>query len=323
VRLALALALVLAACQPWYRDDQLAGRRARDPRAVAALLQRASEANAAGDPARAAAIVRDALERNPLADLGVYLTYAQYLHAAGEPERARAALRFRIGAADGEPVDVLWSAIVDSYLASDLTADALDIGGYDGLASATAAHPALAAIFQELLLADSATDPAAATRHLRRFLDAYGAPDHPFVSATVMAVREKLATGRPDLVAVLDRADAAVAAGDHATARLLYAEAYRMLPPGMLASHAEGFVAAAAAATDPASADPLAHAAAVEGDEALRAGRVGAAIHAYRRAVALAPWWRAAHENLRLLYEAAGRVAEADGERAFLSIYWP
>lgn len=309
--------VALAACQPWYRDDLRAGQRAQDPRWRDATMAEAATA-AQTDPARAAALVRQVVERDPLAPSNVYVTYARYLVAAGRPAAARAVLQFRIDSLEaGESSSDLQGAIVDAYVADDLTADALDHLGSADVSS----FGSLQVVFADLLRADAGGNSEEVIAGLRAFEDSYGCPDHPWIATKVASIQDDLAAIVPRLAALPDRADAALAAGDARTARLLYAEAYRMLPRGALEHHA-GFAEVGRTA-DPATDDPVAYAYATAGDDALRAHHLGPAIHAYRRAVAEAPWWRAAHENLALLYELDGRSDAAAGERAFVAEFLP
>jgi hypothetical protein len=313
------LLVALAACQPWYRDDLRAGQRAQDPRWSDATMAEAATA-AETDPARASALVRQVVERDPLASSSVYVTYARYLVAAGRPAAARAVLQFRIDSLEaGEGSGDLQTAIVDAYVADDLTADALDHLG----SSDASSYGSLQVVFADLLRADAGGNSVEAIMGLRAFEDSYGCPDHPWIAAKVASIQDDLAAIVPALAALPDRADAALAAGDAKTARLLFAEAYRVLPAALLLDHRAGFALAARAATDPATDDPIAYAYATAGDDAIRAHHLGPAIHAYRRAVAEAPWWRAAHENLALLYELDGRADAAAAERAFVAAFLP
>jgi tetratricopeptide (TPR) repeat protein len=161
---------------------------------------------------------------------------------------------------------------------------------------------------------------------LAAWMSAYGVPDHPLLRAARDEVANKILTAAPGdpalagLARAADVADREAAAGHAAHALALYGEVYRLLPAAVLEQHMAGFLRAAHDASDVFSIDASAYRAAMDGDEHARRGELGPAIHAYRRAVALAPWWADARHNLATLLTAIGRADDAREEERWATV---
>jgi len=235
--LVLAASTLAVACQPWYRDDLLRGRRA----------QREGSSNALDyiAPATAQPVVGASVPRAAGADI------------PGAPELARAA----------------------------------------SLAS---------------------TDPRRALAQYGTWLGVYGVPDHPSLRASRDRILKAAWADREInavLTTLLRRADLAAAAERVPAALVLYSQAFRQVPEAVFEAHAPSFLRAAAAVKDPAAIDPLACYLAAQGDVALKEKRLITAIRRYRRVVAIAPWWSAAHHNLAILLDMDGRGEESRLQR--------
>ena len=185
--------------------------------------------------------------------------------------------------------------------------------------AAAAGEPVVPELVRAAALAS--TDAREALAIYNSWLNSWGEPDHP----ALRRMRDQVvaaAWADPGINAVLTalirRADQAAAAGHVEVALALYSLAYRQVPTAVFEAHAASFLRAAAAAADPAAVDPLAGYLAAQGDIALKEGRLDAAIRRYRRAVAIAPWWRAAHHNLAILFYMSGRSDEARLQRAWV-----
>lgn len=305
-----AFLLLVCACQPWYRDAQRAGERATDRKHSAKLLNDANAAKDRGDHARAAALIRRAINDVPDQDADTYLLLARESFAANDVAGGRAACRRGMQ---------LWSTdsrfralLVEQWLADDLTARAIDEGGFttfDAIAADSTFAPHVDALRRAL--SAERTDTIAA--ELELWLAHYGIPDH----ALLVTARDAAAAKLVDrFTQIVDRADADLAAGHLARALALYSEAYRLLPSSVLDAHFASFAKAAQQVTDPESVDAGAYALALQANKDAEAGHLGLAIHAYRKAVARAPWWADARRNLASLYDDAGMSAMASAERA-------
>lgn len=309
-------ALLLVACQPWYRDDYRRGLRAQREPSAAALLERAERSHAGGHPKRAIEQAHAALARDP-SNGHAYLALARYLAAAGRHAEARFIARRGL---DATGLAELRPILQQAYLADDLTANALDLVEPPTVQGAAAAGVPGAA---ELARADelATRDPAQAMALYDRWLDIYGVPDHPILRAA----RERIVAAlwaddqtRTALADLLEAAEQATTNGHRGYALTLYAHVLLRVPGDPWVPHFPRFLHAASAVDDSAI-DPRARELARHGDAELKAGRLGAAIHAYRRALVLAPWWRAARHNAALLFDLAGRADEAAFQRSWLS----
>ncbi len=307
--LLLAGAVLVSACQPWYRDDLRRGQRAVHQPSAEALLEKARQANDGGHPQRAIGYARDAVVRYPTSG-PAYLGLAGYLRAAGREDQARFIARRGL---EVSGLAGLRRFLIDGYLAGNLTSAALDLVNPATVQDAAAAGIPGAA---ELARAErlSSTDPGRALAVYSSWLDAYGAPDHPLLRAAADHIVDAAWADHSThavLAGLLDAAYREAAADHRELALALYSHLYGELPGEVQGQHAQGFLYAAATARDPAAVDPLAYRLAVQGDAAAAAGKLGPAIHLYRRVVALAPWWSAAQHNLSLLLDLAGRTDEA------------
>lgn len=316
----LILVALVAACQPWYRDAEIAGRRATDQKHAAALVDEARSASGRGDHARAAGLLRRAVHDVPAQSADTYLMLAQESMAAFDVAGGRAVARHGMQLFPGDTRfrDVL----VADKLADDLTADAIDAAGATTFAAAAANVP-LAPHLDALSRALAADRGDTAAGELGLWLAHYGAPDHVVLrDAREQVARKILEATRtaPALSGLADapaRADAELAAGRLAQALALYSEVYRLLPRSELDAHLAGFATAAKQASDPAAIDAGVYELALAANRDAEAGLVGVAIRGYRKVIARAPWWIDAHRNLAALLEAAGRTEEAAHERAF------
>ncbi len=309
--------LLLAACQPWYRDAYRRGQRAQRAPTSAALLERAERSQLAGHPERAIEQARTALARDPH-DGRAYLVLARCLATAGRHAEARFIARRGLdttGLADLRPL------LLKEYLADDLTAAALDLIDQpaDLQRAAEAGVPGAAELARAEQL--SATDPDRAMAQYEKWLDDYGVPDHPLLRAArerivaAMWADDQIHLLLADLLRVADRE---TAAGHLEYALALYAHLLLRVPGDQFSRHLPRYLYAASAARD-AAIDPRARELARHGDAELKAGHLGPAIHAYRRALVLAPWWRAARHNLALLFDLAGRTDESRFHRYWLA----
>ncbi|MCX5744856.1 MAG: thrombospondin type 3 repeat-containing protein [Proteobacteria bacterium] len=328
-------ALSLAACQPWYRDRENLGRSAHDDTRTASELAEATAAHARGDHPRAVALMRALVERDPATDPAAWVLLGEAEIAAGRATEGRAYVRWKYDrlSADAPGAPRLRAVLVASLVADGLVARALDLVRPPSLAGALA-EPALAGPLHELGVAldEASADPEAALARTTAWFDAYGVPDHPIlagaremiVTAAWQAAHSP--TSEPALAALRrlgPHARAALQRGHVSTALALYAHAVRVLPAAELAPD-RAVMERAAATRDPAALDPVAHALAREGDAQVRAGNLGAALRAYRRAVASATWWTAARQNLAALLAIdrvdaraaaeAARVTDGDGD---------
>lgn len=313
------LALVVAACQPWYRDAENAGRRAGDTRRFDSLMAEAHRALDAGDQPRALRLVREALRDHPDAGSEYYRLYASLLGAADHPGQARAVLRFaleRIAPGDSR----LRSSLATSYVIDDLIGPAIEATGATSVAE-VAEPPELVSELAELQQALAAATAADAAIALEAWQQRYGCTDHPMIAAAVDQIQSRIwsaaTTTTPDpavapLGTLLVDADAAIAAGEVDVALSFYAEAARVLPASALAAHAPGIAAAVAALGDPVEVDAETYQLAVDAETALAQGDLGTAIRGLRRALARAPWWRAGHDSLAALL---GSVGQPDAAR--------
>lgn len=317
-----ALLCLLASCAPWYRDGEIAGRRATDrKRAHALVVGEARAESKKGNHARAAALVRRAVDEVPDLGADVYMLLATEQQVASDIAGVRATARRGMQL---YPSDTRFrSLLVADKVADDLTSEAIDVAGANTL-DAALTEPSLLPHLDALAQARKAAHADTAAADLAMWLSHYGVPDHP----VLRAVRDEIAArvwdaarSTPSLAALAqaaDQADAELAAGRLPRALALYSDVYRLLPEQVLAAHMTGFAKAAQQATDPESLDSGAYALAVAGDRDAAEGLVGLAIRSYRKAVARAPWWLDARRNLAALYDAAGRTKEAAHERAFI-----
>ena len=303
--------LLAAACQPWYRDPENRARRAHDDARADRELAEARAARAGGDPARAAALLRDLVERSPEAGAGTWILLGEVEADAGHAVLGRAYVRWRLRHLAGGPDALaLRTFLIASFVAEGRLAPALDLVEPPTLAEAMR-FDALARPLRPLQHAVdlAGTDPEAALGQARAWLDAYGTPDHPILAGAREAIASALwqaAAARAGWtpLAGLRRlgpeAREELDWGHLGPALALYAEAARLLPATAFAPY-RAEMERAAAAGDVSALAPDAYAFAREGDALARAGQLGAAIQRYRRAVARAPWWEQARRNLAAL----------------------
>jgi hypothetical protein len=302
---ALIAALLIAACQPWYRDAERGGRAVLDSDRTAREFADASAARAAKDPARAAAILRGTVRRNPRVSADVWLALVDAEVAAGDSVTARAHARWELARVNPtEPgAGALRALLIDALARDGRVAAALDLVEPATL-DAAVAHPALAAPLRELATGlRQLANPALARVYLGSWLASYGEPDHPILRAArdrIAAALWMSEAGTRDLPAIV--ADE-LAAGQLEAALVAYAEARQVVPADSLAALAPTLERAAAAAGITAL-TPAVHALAIDADAAARRGDLGAAITTYRMVVLRAPWWAAAHRNLDALLAA-------------------
>jgi hypothetical protein len=149
VRLAAALLIVTGAgaCAPWYRDDLERAQAAHDPAASTKLTTDADAAAKAGRPGEAADLLYEQILRDPAH--GDFVAFASAATRAGRGDEARAALRWKRRQPGGDDAPTR-RALIDSLVADDLVADALDL--FATLDEA-AADPALAPPLGELAAA--------------------------------------------------------------------------------------------------------------------------------------------------------------------------
>lgn len=312
-RIGIVVVAVVAACQPWYRDAERAGRDGLpgDTRA-SKLADDGNAASARGDHAAAARLYRQAIDLDP--DSSAYLPLAKEELALGDAIGAKAAARRGLEVHAGDHDLAVFLAARD--VADDRAADAIDDLGAKSIYDVTD-PPELAASLEALRKARSADHASEAVPALAAWFAAYGIPDHPILRQARDAIADDIWKAAPTdpslkgLAAAPDAADREAAAGHTAHALALYGEIFRLLPSSVLEQHTAGLVRAAHDAGDVFAIDASAYGAAMEGDEHARRGELGPAIHAYRRAVALAPWWAAARHNLSTLLAAIGRADEA------------
>jgi tetratricopeptide (TPR) repeat protein len=314
--------VVVAACQPWYRDAERAGRDGLpgDTRA-SELADQASAAAAHGDHANAAQLYRQAIDLDP--DSSAYLPLAKEELALGDGVGASATARRGLEVHTGDHDLAAFLAARDA--ADDRIANALDDLGAETLYG-IADLPELAPSLGGLQKAGVAEHPSDAVIALAAWMSAYGVPDHKLLRFARDEVASKIWSAAPTdpalagLARAPDLADREAAAGHAARALALYGEVYRLLPSAVLEQHMAGFLRAAHDAGDVFAIDASAYRAAMDGDEHARRGELGAAVHAYRRAVALAPWWVDARHNLATLLTAIGRADDAREQERWVGL---
>lgn len=317
-----ALLALATACHPWYRDGEIAGRRATDRKQSSKLIDEAKAASGRGDHARAEALLRRAIEEVPDQDSDTYLLLAREALAAFDVAGARAVARrgMQLFPSDARFRDVL----VSDSLADDLTADAIDAAGAATFSEA-ASHSALAPHLDALARALRAEHGDTVVGELSLWLAHYGVPDHRVLREAREEAARKIATAAAaspllsGLARAPARAEEELAAGNLPRALALYGDVYRLLPKSELDAHMAGFARAAKQVTDPAAIDARAFELAVQANRDAEAGLLGVAIREYRKVVARAPWWIDAHRNLASLLETAGRTEEAAHARAFIA----
>ncbi len=302
-RVLLVAMLATAACQPWYRDRENRARIAHDDRRTERELAVATAAHDRGQHAVAARQLRAIVDRNPDVDNRVWMLLGQVEADAGRAEVGRAYVRWRLLQipAGSNAAVALRSFLISSLNAAGQTARALDLLQPPTVSAAVAQIPTLRPL--QAALDASANDPVAALAALVAWLEVYGQPDHPLLEAAreSIAVAAWRASAADATVRQLGpRARDELHHGNVAIALALYAHAKLVLPAAEFAPY-RAEMEAAGATQSAAAADPAAYGFAVEGDAALRAGNLGAAQQAYRRAVANAPWWKPAVQNLAAL----------------------
>ncbi len=313
-QLAILVTATCFACQPYYRDDL---RRGRAAGAARHLFSAASGARTHGDNRRCARIARRAVAQNPQADGDQYLLLARCEFDAGQHARARATARRALELHPGDS-DVA-RFLVEAYRADGLVASALDFVAPPSVEGAVAAG---VTELDDLVTAlhQASSDPAGALALYQKWLAEYGIPDHRLIRDARDRLLAAVAAD-PNVAAMLNelvRRTRAEADADHREAAVLVAsQAYRLLPESAYGDDDHGLVAAAASVANPATVAPFACNHAKDGNDALRAQKLGPAIHAYRLAVAAAPWWAVARRNLGLLLRVAGQYDEAERQLAW------
>ena len=313
------IALLLAACQPFYRDDLRAGQRVEKSSEVSKLLDDADRAANAGDLKRASGLAYDAIRENPSYSTRGYVILAMAFTRAGNAGAASKAIALgqkHFGSS-------MTSAMFDAYAREDRIADALD---YIKATTFSDAKGYSVGQLTQLANADDAKTTDAAMQHYLAWREVYGVPDHAALRDAVDRITKRIGDDIDHrtplgmrLLAIGPHADAASARGDVAGALTLYALAERILPANKFVGYRAAMARTAAKVTDVSAIDPVASNFALDGDAALKAGKIPAAIHAYRLAVAHAPWWGNAHGNLAELLALAGHPGDAALERVWAS----
>ncbi len=304
-RLSTALLCVVGAlllgCPPFYRDDELRALRASDSRRDAALLGDAQQQLSAGRSARAARLLSEAMERNPARDAESYLSWARAQQQSGQHAAARATARMALARSEGRPAEQEEARrfLLASYAKDQLIGRALDWLVPQRL-SAAAMRPELAEPLAALIAAEqlAATQPARALGRYAQWLSSYGEPDHPLLRSARAQILNAVASRTEGFAAEGLRL---LRRGEVSPAIRYYALAYRYQTDAQFAVSEADFLRACAALKDPESTSPLASSEARRGDIELSRDHLGEALHSYRRAVAAAPCWPAAHRNLALL----------------------
>jgi hypothetical protein len=165
------IALLFAACQPFYRDDLRAGQRVADSSNVNRLLDDADRAASAGDLKRASELAYDALRENPTYSTRGYVILAMAFTRAGNASAARKA----IALGEKHFGSSMTSAMFDAYAREDRVADALD---YIKATTFSNAKVYRAAQLTRLAEADDAKTTDEAMRHYLVWREEYGVPDH-------------------------------------------------------------------------------------------------------------------------------------------------
>ncbi len=311
--IAAVTAIVAVACQPFYRDDLVRGRASsRATSGARKLFDRAWEARSAGDKQGCVKLARRAIAINPNSGASAYHGLARCEFDAGQRARARATARRGLELHAGN--EELRDFLITAYQADQLIANTLDFVEPPSIDSATAAGLTELAELVEALH-KLRKDPIAAVELYLRWFDAYGVPDHRLIRKA----RDRLLAGAARHSGIssltsglLSNAEGHAAAGAVDIAMRFYTHAYRLLPETVVTEHHPGFFTTAARVTNPRAIAPAAVDYAEAGNRALRKQELGAAIHAYRRAVAAAPWWAPARRNLGMLLNVAGQEDEAE-----------
>ncbi len=304
-------ATVAGGCQPWYRDNERRGRLALDEDRTTHELTAAHRASAAGQHARAAAILRGTIDRDPMAPTQVWLALAKAESAAGQVRQARVHARWKLQkvATSDAGAPQLRAFLIESLAAEGLIAQALDLVAPASLQAALA-YPTLAARLREL--ADAVTklqSPELMLLHLSAWLATYGEPDHAILRETRAQLATALwaAAAQPTAVpalAALRQGPGFVrdelAHGNVAAALMLFVGVRQLAPDAVVAQLLPAVEQAASTARISALSSEI-QAQAVAADAALRRGELAVAIAGYRRVVAAAPWWVVARRNLAAL----------------------
>lgn len=326
MRHAWALIVVLGAgCVPWYRVDEVNALEADDPAVLSERLAACEKARATG-PEPGVHCYEALLEHNVFesrASVGL----AEALVAARRYDEARVVVENAVklvvsGKASGGPEikEGLAKQFLASYVDDELNALALARGIELGKATGeTGAELTLPHASQQLpeafrALAEAQVmvaegKPSEALERYAVWLSAYGVPDLPEVQRWADAVLEGTL---PLTDALVRRGDEALLRKDWVEAVVQYSLAFRYRPQARFEGEvADKLVQASSYLSAPEMLSPEARDLAAKAEALLGDGRAGRALHAYRRAIAIAPYWAEPRFNAAALYASLGMYAQA------------
>jgi hypothetical protein len=316
----LALGGSATGCGHGSHDYEARALRAEDESAQTKLLGDCQRQLDGGQAEQAVPCYMKAVEINPHDTHAVHgLTRA--LLATGRDAEARVAAELRLAeikAGRGEDVNdpsatrALIELLIYSYARKELYASALERIAELGTPTLDQAADQFPAVYGTLRDAQR----LAAKGHAREALDkyaewlaAYGVPDGLLVRQWSDAVLEACATPTADYLAQGDR-DAE--AKNWVGALAGYGEAFRYWPSEKFAHEGRRkLIEASAFVADPSLLSPTAAELAATAEELVHKDQMGAALRAYRRAVAAAPYWADARHNLAVLLGSVEMYGEA------------
>jgi len=307
--------LTSCACAPWYRDDELRALHASDVEAMNAQLAQCDDHMSGGRATEAATCFEAALERNPREGRAI-VGLARALVSAGRHGEARAVAEHGLSAPAGSQEPAVTRSLAEIMLASyareELYAHVLDRAGEHAQPTVEQAATQYPTVFAKLAGARQAAsggDPRAALEKYAGWLADYGVPDHPLIRSWSDDVLRSCASVTASIV---ERGDREAAANNWVGAVVAYGQAFRYLPTDVFdAEVKQKLVEAAARVADPSWLSLTATDLAAQGDGLVADDKIGAALRAYRRAVATAPYWAAARHNLAVLFASTEMYREA------------
>jgi tetratricopeptide (TPR) repeat protein len=313
-------ALAGAGCAPWYRDDELRALRADDAEAQAKRLGECDAALVAGRAADAVPCFAHAVEANAF-DTRAVIGWARSLTATGRLAEARAVIDRRLadlkagrGGSGGDPAASreLVKLLLDSYARQELYALALERIAELGTPTLEEAAEQFPSVYGALRDAQQLAAKGQVREALDKYaawLNDYGVPDTPLVRRWSDDILTACSARTADYLAL---ADQAADAKNWVGAVVSYGETFRYWPSDKFEREARRkLIEASAYLADPSMVSPTALELAAQAEPLVQKERVGAALQAYRRAVAAAPHWAEARHNLAVLCASVEMYGEA------------
>ena len=321
-----ALVLVLgvglggAGCAPWYRDDELRALRADDAAAQAKRLAECDAALVAGRSEEAVPCFERAVEVNAF-DTRAVIGLARSLTATGRLGEARAVIDRRLadlkagrGGSSSDPTAIrdLVKLLLESYAREELYALALERIADLGTPTLEQAAEQFPVVYGALRDAQQLAAKGQVREALDKYawwLNDYGLPDAPLLRVWSDDVLTSCSARTADYLAI---ADQEAEAKNWVGAVVSYGETFRYWPSEKFEREARRkLIEASAYLADPSMLSPTALDFAAQAEPLVQKGHVGAALRAYRRAVAAAPYWADARHNLAVLFASVEMYGEA------------